>query len=121
MTPSTALRMPRSPRERIRRCTHTAGGSRSAIVVWSTTSMQPPQVRPLTSRYDPAQVHGSVGSLSPKSVRARGDSQSWPKSSDSPGSTMFSSPPVNSAALSDGRWTSSTCGPGPRYTCVDPL
>jgi len=43
-----------------------------------------------------------------------------PKSSDSPGSVISSSPPVSSAARREARWTSSAPGPAPRWTWVDP-
>lgn len=126
MTPAIAALMPRSPRDRTHRFTQSAGGSSSldsrirtlpfnslsdgsqlALANWSKTSMQSTQVRPSISRSGPTYIHGSLGSLSPNSVRACGDSQSGPNSSGFFRSVIASSRPVNSAALSDARFTSS--------------
>jgi hypothetical protein len=82
--------------------------------------MQPPQVRPVTLRLGPAQVHGSVGSRVPYVVSAAGFSHGRPTSSDSPGSVIRSRSPVSRAARSEAAWQGSTAGPGPRWTWVEP-
>ncbi len=138
-TPATTSRIPRSPSPRTHRFTLSADGTsslvsssrippssfavsgmRPAIAIWSITSMQPPHVGPSTVRAGPAHFHGSVAWRSPDSVSARGSVQSIPKSSDSPGSVISSSPPSMSAARSERRCTSSMPGPAPRCTWVDP-
>src|SRR6185437_6900304 len=90
-TASTAARMPRSPSDRTIHPTLRAGssssevsimstpplrtsgskGNRPAVRIHSMTSMQPPQAWPVTNRGGPCQLHGWVGSRSPKELKAR--------------------------------------------------
>ena len=75
----------------------------------------------MTDARGPAQVQGSVGSRSPYDVSAAGSSQSLAEVLRL--ARLGDLEPArrsSSAARSERTWTSSTAGPGPRCTCVEP-